>query len=43
MGLYKKRKSWYIDYYYPAGRDRKRIRECFGPAKDEARILLAER
>src|SRR6058998_1784815 len=43
MGLYKRGKSWYIDYYYPPGRHGKRIREKVGPEKDEARILLAER
>jgi hypothetical protein len=43
MGLYKKGKSWYIDYYYPPGRAGKRIREKVGPLKDEARILLAKR
>jgi integrase len=43
MGLYKRGRSWYIDYYYPPGRGGKRIRERVGPEKDEARILLAER
>lgn len=43
MGLYKRGKSWYIDYYYPPGRGGKRIREKVGPVRDEARILLAER
>ena len=43
MGLYKKGKSWYIDYDYPPGRAGKRIREKVGPVKDEARILLSER
>ncbi len=43
MGLYKKGKSWYIDYYYPPGRAGKRVREKVGPVKDEARILLAKR
>jgi len=43
MGLYKRGKTWYIDYYYPPGRAGERIREKVGPEKDEARILLAER
>ena len=43
MGLYKKGKNWYIDYYYPPGRAGKRIREMVGPDKDGARILLGER
>ena len=43
MGLYKKGKNWYIDYYYPPGRAGKRIREKIGPVKDEARIILSER
>jgi len=43
MGLYKKGKSWYIDYRFPPGRQGKRIRECVGPEKDEARILLGRR
>ena len=43
MGLYERQKTWYIDYYYPPGRGGKRIREKVGPAKDEARILLAQR
>lgn len=43
MALYKRGKTWYIDYYYPPGRGGKRIREKVGPEKDEARILLAER
>lgn len=30
MGLYKRGKTWYIDYYYPPGRDGKRIREKIG-------------
>ena len=30
MGLYKKGKSWYIDYYYPPGRAGKRVRKMVG-------------
>ena len=40
MGLYKKGKSWYIDYYYPPGRAGKRMREKIGPSKQLARIVL---
>jgi len=43
MALYKRGKHWFIDYYYPPGRNGKRIRERVGPSKDEARIVLAER
>ena len=43
MGLYKRGKTWWIDYYYPPGRGGKRIRERVGPDKDEARIELAAR
>lgn len=49
MGIYrrgpkgKKGGTWYIDYRWPPGRTGKRIRECVGPEKDEAKILLAER
>src|SRR5258706_6283187 len=43
MGLYKRGRTWYIDYYFPPGRAGKRIRELVGPDKEEARILLGER
>jgi len=43
MSLYKRGKTWWIDYYYPPGRDGNRIRERVGPDKDEACILLSER
>jgi integrase len=36
-------KDWFIDYRYPPGRAGQRVREKVGPAKDEARIILAER
>jgi len=39
MGLYKRGKTWQVDYHF-GGR---RIRESAGPDKEEARILLAER
>ena len=38
MGLYRRGKVWWIDYYYPPGRDGKRIREKVGK-KDDARIV----
>src|SRR2546425_8480831 len=43
MGLFKHGRSWWIDYYYPPGRNGTRHRERVGPSKDEARILLAKR
>jgi len=43
VSLYKRGRTWYIDYYYPPGRGGKGIGEKVGPEKDEARILLAER
>jgi integrase len=39
MALWKRGKSWQIDYTFNG----KRIRESVGPDKEEARILLAER
>jgi integrase len=43
MAVYKRGKTWWIDYYYPPGREGKRIRERVGPSKDEANIVHAER
>src|SRR5262245_40354157 len=43
MGLYKRGKTWFIDFYWPHGRDGKRHRERIGPSKQEASIILAER
>ena len=43
MALLKRGKTWFIDYYYPPGRDGKRVREKVGTSKDDARIVLAER
>jgi len=43
MGVYKKGKCWFIDYYYPPGRDGRRVREKVGPSKQEAAIVLAAR
>jgi len=43
VGIYKRGKIWWIDYYVPPGRGGKRIRERVGPDKDEARIELAAR
>ena len=38
MGLYKRGKTWWIDYYNGT----KRVREKVGPVKDDARIVLSE-
>ncbi len=43
MGLYKKGRNWFIDFYYPPGRDGARHREKVGPDKHEAEIVLAQR
>ncbi len=43
MAIYKKGRNWYIDFYYPPGRDGTRHREKVGPDKHEAAILLAQR
>src|SRR6185436_6559685 len=40
MGLFKRGKVWWIDYYTHGG---KRLREPVGPSKEEARITLGER
>jgi integrase len=40
VGLYKRGKTWWIDYYTHGGR---RVREAVGPDKDDARITLGER
>src|SRR5882672_1023518 len=39
MGLYRRGKVWWIDYYYIGNR----VREPVGPEKEEARIILGER
>ena len=39
MGLYKRGKTWWIDYYNGT----KRVRENVGSVKDDARIILSER
>jgi hypothetical protein len=43
MSIYKRGKTWWIDYYYPPGRSGKRIRERVGPVKEEAQIVLGQR
>jgi len=40
MGIYKKGKNWYIDYYLPNG---KRKREKIGPSKKQAELVLNKR
>lgn len=40
MGIYKREKIWYIDYYLPGG---KRTREAAGTSKKLAEQLLAKR
>jgi len=40
MGVYKKGKNWYIDYYLPNG---KRKREKIGPNKKQAQLVLNKR
>ena len=40
MGIYKKGKNWYIDYYLPNG---KRKREKVGPSKKLAELVLSKR
>ena len=41
MGLYKRGKVWWIDYF-PPGKQGKRIRESVGPVKDEARTTATD-
>src|SRR2546422_11733958 len=43
MSVFKRGKSYFIDYRFPPGRSGTRIRERVGPNKDEAVIRLAER
>jgi len=38
MGIYLKRKSWYIDYYVKGHRKRKKI----GPSKKLAELVLKD-
>jgi len=40
MGVYKKGKNWYIDYYLPNG---KRKREKIGTNKKQAELVLNKR
>ena len=39
MGIFKKGKSWYIDYYIQGRRKREKI----GPSKAQARVVLEKR
>jgi len=40
MGIFKKGKNWYIDYY---DQNRRRRREMIGPNKRQAEIVLQKR
>ena len=43
MRVFKKSKTWYLEYRYPACRGGKRIRERVGPNKEDALRLMGKR